>query len=67
VRRLRAAKVRQLRGGRVRLRHSAKVRHRRNGRKLLRSINLASENEWIVFSSQWLVQRWRLFLVGKVD
>jgi hypothetical protein len=60
-------KAHHLRGGRVRRLRAAKVRHRRNGRKLLRSINLASENEWIVFSSQWLVQRGRLLLVGKVD
>ena len=63
ARHLHAAKVRHLHGGRVLPRHSAKVllrrggrvRHLRNGRKLLRSINRASENQRIVFRGQWLV------------
>jgi hypothetical protein len=42
-----SAKVRHRRDARARHRRDARARLRRNGRKLLRSINLASENQWM--------------------
>jgi len=59
ARHLHAAKVRHRRGGRV--------RHLRNGRKRLGSINRASENQWIVFSGQWLVLALAAVSGGEVD